>query len=383
MRQATYAVGAFRVHGVVGLVGTAGPQEPEIVYWYSMNVSFSQGLQDLRLHRIFRALSITTGTFVECGFPAVQTSNTEVLKRSGWTGVRFDGACLGKEAADSDAQCVKAWVASANIVELFRKHGVGGPPNPTYVSIDLDTIDIWVLRALLAGGIRPTVLTVEYNSNYPLEYALAFPDTSHTRDDGQPPARETRRWDGDCYMGSSAGALIAVAREFGFVVVDVEPGLDLFLVDGAAWGARPVPTLHTSSIFRPFNLRRNRTGLAGTRKARQMLDYNVWRSGGGSTRAARKAAAQAFTTLAARPELPCFSNHRCADSELVLCADLWSVLCKPSAQERNGGSSWFANPCHGARGLWHMGYGLTLRASRKGAAARRFLARDLNVRAAF
>ena len=46
-----------------------------------MNDTFSQGLQDLRLHRILRALALssTAGTFVELGFPAVQTSNTEAL----------------------------------------------------------------------------------------------------------------------------------------------------------------------------------------------------------------------------------------------------------------------------------------------------------------
>ena len=56
-----------------------------------------------------------------------------------------------------------------------------------------------------------------------------------------------KRWDGDCYMGSSAGAIAAVAREHGYVIVDVEPGLDLFLVDAARWGERPVPTLRTAA----------------------------------------------------------------------------------------------------------------------------------------
>jgi len=351
-----------------------------------MNVSFSQGLQDLRLQRIFRALQITTGTFVECGFPALQTSNTELLKRSGWTGVRFDGACLGNASANREAQCTRAWISSRNIVELVTK---SSGTRPTYVSIDLDTVDIWVLRALLGGGVRPTVLTVEYNSNYPLEVALAFPDTDHHEEasaatSGRVDDVSIRRWDGDCYMGSSAGALVAVAKEFGYVVVDVEPGLDLFLVDGEQWGVRPVPTLRTSNVYRPFNIRRNRTGLAGTRKARAMVDYHVWRSSNGRVREARKAAATALAALAARADLPCFSDHRCADSSLVLCSGLWSVLCPPSAMSQQiKPSSWFANPCHGTPGLWHAGYGLTLQASRSGPAARRFLARDLNVRAAF
>lgn len=41
-----------------------------------------------------------------------------------------------------------------------------------------------------------------------------------------------RKWDGDCYIGSSAAAIDAVARANGYVTVDVEPGFDLFLVAG-------------------------------------------------------------------------------------------------------------------------------------------------------
>ncbi|EOD29474.1 hypothetical protein EMIHUDRAFT_233985 [Emiliania huxleyi CCMP1516] len=276
-----------------------------------MNGSVSQGLQDLRLHRIFRALEITAGTYVELGFPAVLASNTECLRRTGaWTGVRFDGRCLKDAAENAENGCHKAWITSDNIVALLRSHHVS--ESVTYVSIDLDTTDLWVLRALLGGGYRPAVLSVEYNSNYPLDYWIAFPDDPAVR------------WDGDCFMGSSAGAVAAVATEFGYAVVDVEPGLDLFLVDRQRWGGRPVPSLSTGAVFRPFNIRRNRTGLAHARRSRQLVDYR---------------------------EVP--------------------------------PQSWFATPCHGTPGLWNAGVGLSIQASRSGGAARRFLARDLNVRTAF
>ena len=157
-----------------------------------MNNSFSQGLQDLRLHRIFRALDITGGTYAELGFPAVVTSNTERLKRSGeWTGVRIDGHCLQTAAENRDAQCHREWIRSDNVVPILRGHGVSDAV--TYISIDLDTVDLWVLRALLQGSMRPAVLTVEYNSNYPLEFPIAFPDVGQ-HDDVAPIAR---KWDGD------------------------------------------------------------------------------------------------------------------------------------------------------------------------------------------
>ena len=268
-----------------------------------MNYTFSQGLQDLRLQRIFRALHIQRSTFVEFGFPAVHTSNSEALKYRGWTGVRFDGTCLGNPAADADAACHREWVLSDAVVPLLQRHKV--LPSVEYISIDLDTIDLWVLRGLLAGGFRPAVLTIEYNSNYPLEYTLAFPDTWHFPGRGS----STYSWDTDCYMGSSAGAIIEVAKEYGYVVVDVEPGLDLFLVDNRRWGARPVHTLSTGSIYRPFNLRTGlrmgRVGLASTPKAAAMLDYPTWRRTNSAT-AAQRTARDKFTELGTRLDLPCF-----------------------------------------------------------------------------
>lgn len=145
-----------------------------------------------------------------------------------------------------------------------------------------------------------------------------------------------------------------------------------------------MPTLTTSAVYRPFNIRRHRTGLAfSPRKASALLDFHEWRSKG-DVHMARVAAQRALKTLAARPELPCFgpeSGHRCADAELVLCAALWASLCPP--KQSAGASSWFRSPCHGHPGLWSSGTTLSLLASRTGGAAKRFLARDLNVRSAF
>ena len=59
-------------------------------------------------------------------------------------------------------------------MRLFRQHGVSIEVD--YVSIDIDSFDLWVLRALLASEFRPRVLTVEYNSNFPYGSWLAFPD---------------------------------------------------------------------------------------------------------------------------------------------------------------------------------------------------------------
>ena len=45
------------------------------------------------------------------------------------------------------------------------------------------------------------------------------------------------------YYGSSAMAIDFMARKHGYVAVDVEPGLDLFLVRSDLWGRRNVPDI--------------------------------------------------------------------------------------------------------------------------------------------
>ena len=57
------------------------------------------------------------------------------------------------------------------------------------------------------------------------------------------------------YYGSSAMAIDFMARKHGYVAVDVEPGLDLFLVRSDLWGRRNVPDIKTA----PMSLRRRRT----------------------------------------------------------------------------------------------------------------------------
>ena len=51
-----------------------------------------------------------------------------------------------------------------NIGEAFRSAGV--PEDVDYVSIDVDSIDVWLLHGLLSSGYRPRVLSVEFNRNF-------------------------------------------------------------------------------------------------------------------------------------------------------------------------------------------------------------------------
>eukprot|EP00966_Prymnesium_polylepis_P331404 7386957-Prymnesium_polylepis.3 len=182
------------------------------------------------------------------------------------------------------------------------------------------------MRALLRSEYRPRVITIEYNSNFPWGYPLAFPDPANMT----VPGRQAR-WNGDCYMGSSAMAIDMAARELGYVTVDVEPGLDLFLVRADLWGSRPVPDLAKHKyLSRPFNLQKK--GPHGgpwhpmpEAYASQLVDYSVY-----AKRESFPAAQLAAKTLVASlrtAKVPCFTP-RPSGCELKYCSHLYSFLCR-------------------------------------------------------
>ena len=231
-------------------------------------------------------------SYVEFGYQGRSTSNTFALWKEGWNGLLLDGDPRWASKSDGgETNLHRAKVTSRSIVRLFRRYDV--PLEVDYVSIDIDSFDLWVLRALLGSEYRPRVLTVEYNSNFPWDAGqLAFPDPELMR---VPP--RFQKWGGNCYMGSSAAALHAVAREHRYSVlrprpstptptsvptstptpttnpnpspnseptleprqvVDIEPGLDLFLVRDDLWAGRPLPDLASHrALYRPFNVQRD------------------------------------------------------------------------------------------------------------------------------
>jgi len=293
----------------------------------------SQGEQDTRLARLLHTLAIPEegATYVEIGYNVEAGSNTVALRRRpGWSGELLD--CCALPNAEINLQ--HAWVATDTIASLLRSHGV--TPKLTYLSIDLDSFDMHVLDAILASDIQPAIITVEYNSNFPLDAPLAFPDPRLEPGHAYPIG-----WDGGCYMGSSATAIEAVARAHGYVVVDVEPGYDLFIVKASQWGARPIPRLDALGTHRPFNIMRaHRPWLAtkaGQRKASAYLDWAVYKATNGSiserTSAARQAALGHLGRWAGAADLPCFATTA-ACAAPVYCPHLNSYLCPDEAGDR-------------------------------------------------
>ena len=239
----------------------------------------SQGNQEDILQDIFYGRIGTANRFcVEFGgCPGVPGSNTVRLRTNNtvplrvlpryksvhtqWSGLLMEGSsgCHPKRIPQG-TQFATEWIGSNTIVEIFEKYGV--PAEVDYVSIDLDTVDLWVLRALLTppSNYRPRVFTIEYNSNFGSEVAITMPDpatmpvapynlsTEHIVHPGTPRAYSAAL----CYQGATARAIKLVADEFGYVIINKTLGLDLFLVRKDLW-RWSVPTLEELAVTRCMN----------------------------------------------------------------------------------------------------------------------------------
>ena len=238
----------------------------------------SQGGQDGVLGTIFAQIGTvnTPPLAVEFGFDSDSLTGgfgsnvANLVLHQGWRALLLDG---GHENPAINLH--REFLTAANIVEVFTRHGM--PPEPDYVSIDLDSTDLWVFRALLKS-FRARVFSVEYNSHFPLDAAITFPDD---------PAE---RWQEDRGYGVSLKALVLVAEEAGYSLVTVVPKLDAFFVrndlldDGSGRLAPELETWRaaTSLSFHAPLRDPSRVGI--------FLDYEVFRRTGGDLAASRAAA---------------------------------------------------------------------------------------------
>jgi hypothetical protein len=183
---------------------------------------FSQRDQDSVLYSLFSAefLGTTNKYFVEFGFPgdfSTSTGNGRFLKNN----LSFNKfLLLDGNQNNPQINLHKKFITAANIVSLFEEYKA--PTEPDYVSIDIDSCDLWVFHAL-TKKYRPRVVTVEYNANYPLgDYtSLRCAD---------PTAEGAYQWDFDNIYGASLSAIELAGRSHGYSLVYVTPGMDAFLV---------------------------------------------------------------------------------------------------------------------------------------------------------
>lgn len=193
----------------------------------------SQLAQDWVVRAIFSHVKPRNRQYVEIGFNtneqcATNTSgsNTCRLWLAGWSGLLLDGA-----HSNATINLHSEFVTSANIVPLLRKYKV--PRDVDFMSIDVDSYEMWLLEAILKSEYKPGVVAVEYNSNFPWRFTLAYPDpyqfkTRYSSDRLQHTAKGG--YTGGCYSGAAPRAIALMARKHGYVALAAVVPLDLILV---------------------------------------------------------------------------------------------------------------------------------------------------------
>lgn len=186
--------------------------------------TYSQSYQDGLLQRIFSRLGSESTFFVEFGLGYTKDAseltdeamdalqlNTRLLHKTGWNGVYFDAL-----VESAKHKVVRKLLTRETIVATFQEAKV--PTNVDYVSIDVDSIDAWLLHGLLESGIyRPRVISVEYNGNYLASDAITMNATWVP-------------WVGRSLYGASAKAIVDIAERAGYRLLYLMSYFDAFLV---------------------------------------------------------------------------------------------------------------------------------------------------------
>ncbi len=180
----------------------------------------SQGPQDGLLEYVFSNIGVSENRYyVEFGYPKKQGSNTWHLNwKHGFKGLIMDGGHPENEELNVRTE----FITSHNIIQLFKKHKV--PKVIDYISIDIDSTDLWVFRKILRSPhFKPRLVSVEYNVNFPHDATIAcHPDPSICH------------WTACRMFGNSMGALNLVANEHNYTAIGVVSGLDVFFVSNDA-----------------------------------------------------------------------------------------------------------------------------------------------------
>lgn len=177
---------------------------------------YSQLGQDGILEYIFQHIGQGKKHCVEFGFNSpglvggsgANVANLVLNKK--WTCLLLDG-----EYANPSINLHREFLTSKNLCDVLAKYNT--PIDVDYVSIDVDSTDLWLFDSLLQKY-KPRVVSVEYNSNIPLDYAITFPNDSGLT------------WGADCVYGASLKALNLVAEKYGYVLVYVLTYLDAFFI---------------------------------------------------------------------------------------------------------------------------------------------------------
>jgi hypothetical protein len=157
-------------------------------------------------------LGLTCGYAVDIAAAdgVTQSCTLALFRDQGWSGlaVECDANKFAKlayaYASFAQVELAKCKVSPDNIVALLQAHGA--PRDLHFVNLDIDSYDLFVVKALLAGGFRPRLISMEVNEKLPPPlYFTVLYSPDHI-------------WQEDHFFGCSAVAAAETVRPFGYIL---------------------------------------------------------------------------------------------------------------------------------------------------------------------
>ena len=155
----------------------------------------SQGNQDGIIQYIIKNIEISNNFCVEFGcntsdHKQLGSNTAYLINNNKWNSLLLDG-----DNENININLHRHKLTEQNICSIFELYNV--PIDFGYLSIDVDSIDLWLLRSILTKY-RPSFFSVEYNQNIPIDYAITSPPDS--------------TWNGDKLYGASLKCFYLLAN---------------------------------------------------------------------------------------------------------------------------------------------------------------------------
>ncbi len=202
------------VHRGVTLSKLNNLQQSKKIQDYEFSV-FSQWGEDGIIQKLISSVPIVNKTFIEFGVENFLESNCRFLMtKDNWSGYVIDGSDKNVETIKNssyywkfDLVAKSAFITAENINELLKESGFA--EDLGLLSLDIDGVDYWVLKAI--DAYRPRILILEYNSVFGVDRAVTVP---YKVDFIRGKMHHT-----NLYFGASLPALANLADEKGYFFV--------------------------------------------------------------------------------------------------------------------------------------------------------------------
>lgn len=187
------------------------------------------------LKHIFANIGTTNKILVDIGASdGYRLSNTRDFLDNGWNGFLFEGDPVAWNITETTAINV-ARVTSANVNALLtapQKLAPNGvmatcPPNIDLLSLDIDSTDYWVWKALEV--VKPRVVVIEFNAAFPADTSITIPNDPNAR------------FDESLYFGASFTALARLGSKKGYILVGQVADSNMFFVHHTAHQFATIP----------------------------------------------------------------------------------------------------------------------------------------------